>query len=68
MTKVEVKKEGIFIPKALLDELEIEEVTVEVKKHRILIKPKSLTRKVRGIVKSRLTVKELDELYHSLEV
>ncbi len=68
MTKVEVKKEGIFIPKALLDELEIEEVTVEIRKHGILIKPKSLTRKVKGIVKSRLTVKELDELYHSLEV
>jgi len=61
--KIEVKKEGIFIPKGLLEELEIEDVEVVLKEHEILVKPKSLTRKLKGFVKTRLTVRELDQLY-----
>jgi len=63
MVKIEMKEEGIFIPKRLLDELEIEDAEVVLKEHEILVKPKSLTRKLKGFVKTRLTVRELDELY-----
>jgi len=34
-----------------------------VKSYGILIKPRSLSQKVRGIVKKRLSYEELDELY-----
>jgi hypothetical protein len=47
--KVEEKGDGIFIPRELLDELEIE----------------SVAKKLRGIVKTRLSVEELEELYHA---
>ena len=64
-TKIEEKGDGIFIPRELLDELEIGEANVLVRGHEILIRSKSQARKLRGIVKTRLTVKELDELYHT---
>jgi hypothetical protein len=44
--------------------MRIDEANVLVRGHEILIRPKSQARKLRGIVKTRLTVKELDELYH----
>jgi hypothetical protein len=62
--KIEERGNGIFIPRELLDELEIDEANVLVRGHEILIRSKSQARKLRGIVKTRLTVKELDELYH----
>jgi hypothetical protein len=61
--KVEEKGDGIFIPRELLDELEIDEANVLVRGHEI--RPKSLARKLRGIVKTRLSVEELEELYHT---
>lgn len=61
--EIEVKKEGIFIPRKLLEELEIEDAEVVLKEHEILLRPKSVTRKLKGFVKTKLTVKELDELY-----
>jgi len=63
MVEIVVKEEGIFIPKKLLKELEIEDAEVVFKEHEILVKSKSLTRKLRGLVKTGLTVRELDELY-----
>lgn len=63
--KVEEKGDGIFIPRELLDELEIDEANVLVRGHEILIRPKSLARKLRGVVKTRLSVEELEELYHT---
>ena len=63
-TKIEEKGDGIFIPRALLDELEIGEANVLVRGHEILIRPKSQAMELRGIVKTRLTVKELEDLYH----
>jgi hypothetical protein len=63
MEKIEVGKGGIFIPKGLLEELEIEDAEVVLKEHEILVKSKSLTRKLRGLVKSKLALRELDELY-----
>lgn len=63
-TKIEEKGDGIFIPRKLLDELEIVEANVLVRGHEILIRPKSQARKLRGIVKTRLTTNELEELYH----
>lgn len=61
--EIVVKEEGIFIPKRLLKELEIEDAEVVLREHEILVKPKSLTRKLKGFVKTRLTSRELDELY-----
>jgi len=58
--KIEERGNGIFIPRELLDELEIDEANVLVRGHEILIRPKSQARKLRGIVKTRLTVKELE--------
>ena len=49
----------------LLDELEIDEANVLVRGHEIVIRGKSLARKLRGIVKTRLSVEELEELYHT---
>ncbi len=63
--KVEEKGDGIFIPRELLDELEIDEANVLVRGHEIVIRGKSLARKLRGIVKTRLSVEELEELYHT---
>ena len=63
MVKIEMKEEGRFIPKRLLEELEIEDAEVVLKEHEILVKPKARTRKLKGFVKTRLTVRELDELY-----
>ena len=63
MVEIVVKGEGIFIPKGLLKELKIEDVEVVLKEHEIRVKPKSLTRKLKGFVKTSLTIRELDELY-----
>ncbi|MFB0534039.1 MAG: hypothetical protein ACETWR_03540 [Anaerolineae bacterium] len=40
-----------------------EPIEAVVKSYGILIKPRSLSQKVRGIVKKRLSYNELDELY-----
>ena len=40
-----------------------EPIEAVVKGYGILIKPRSLSQKVRGIVKKRLSYEELDELY-----
>ena len=45
--------------------MEIGEANVLVRWHEILIRPKLQARKLRGIVKTRLTTKELEELYHT---
>jgi len=49
----------------LLDELEIDEANVLVRGHEIVIRGKSQARKLRGIVKTRLSMEELEELYHT---
>ena len=63
--KVEEKGEGILIPRKLLDEFEIDESNVKIRGHEILIRPKSRAKKLRGIVKTRLSMGELEELYHT---
>ena len=40
-----------------------EPIEAVVKSYGILIKPRSLSQKVQGIVKKRLSYEELDELY-----
>ena len=60
--KVEEKGDAIFIPRKLLDELEIDEANVLIRGHEILIRPKSRARKLREIVKTRLSVEKLEEL------
>ena len=59
--KVDEKGDGIFIPRKLLDELEIDEANVLIRGHEILIRPKLRAKKLRGIVKTRLSVEELEE-------
>ncbi len=48
-----------MLPKVWHDEL----IEAVVKSYGILIRPRSLSQKVRGIVKKRLSYEELDELY-----
>ena len=60
---VEERKNGIFIPRELLDKLEIEEPNILIRGQEIVIRPKSVARKLRGIVKTRLSMEELEELY-----
>jgi hypothetical protein len=47
------------LPETWLDE----PIEAIVKSYAILIKPRSLSERVRGIVKKRLSHEELDELY-----
>jgi len=57
-------EKNTFISKKIIDELKTEEVDVIVKENYIILKPKSLTQKVRGIIKgSKLSVDELEEMY-----
>lgn len=60
---VEERRDGIFIPRELLDKLEIEEANVLIRGQEIVIRPKSGARKLKGIVKTKLTMEELEELY-----
>lgn len=64
--KYQMKKDGLTISRSLLESAGIgEEVDVLVRDHAIVIKPKSMTDRVRGIVKKTpLTVENLEELYH----
>ena len=64
-TKIEEKGDGIFIPRKLLDELEIDEANVLISVPKLKTHQKVGARKLRGIVKTRLTIKELEELYHT---
>jgi len=47
------------LPKTWFDE----PLEAVVRSHTVLIKPHSLSRKMRGIVKKHLSYEELDELY-----
>ncbi|NOR60610.1 MAG: hypothetical protein GQ469_08290 [Methanosarcinales archaeon] len=62
----ELTNKGLTISRHLLDNVGVgDEIDIITKDHMIIIKPKSMTDRVRGIVKkSNLTVEELDELYH----
>ena len=57
---------GLTISCHLLENVGVDnEIDVITKDHMIIIKPKSMTGRVRGTVKkSNLTVEELDEPYH----
>jgi len=57
-------EKNTFISKKIIDQLRTEDIEVIVKENYIILKPKSLTEKVRGIVKgSKLSDKELEEMY-----
>ena len=59
------EKEGLTISPELIREADLgTSVFVVVKRHLIIIKPKSRTEKLRGVVKNAaVSLKELDELY-----
>lgn len=61
----EIEK-GLTIPSELLKEADLgKDISILVKPNLILIKPKSLTEKYRGIVKdASLSMQELDEIYY----
>jgi hypothetical protein len=63
----EMTKKGLSISHSLLESAGLgDEVEVFTRDHTIIVKSKSMTDKVRGIVKkSPLTVENLDELYHT---
>ena len=63
----ELTKKGLSISHSLLESVGLgDEVEVFTRDHTIIIKSKSMTDRVRGIVKkSPLTVENLDELYHT---
>ncbi|MCD6467610.1 MAG: hypothetical protein J7L10_06800 [Methanomicrobia archaeon] len=57
-------EKNTFISKKIIDQLRTEDIEVIVKENYIILKPKSLTEKVRGIVKgSKLLDEELEEIY-----
>ncbi len=63
----QMKKDGLIIFRSLLQKVGIDEdVDVFTRDHTIVIKPKFMTDKVRGIVKKTpFSVEDLDELYHA---
>ncbi|MCZ7385112.1 MAG: hypothetical protein O8C63_10250 [Candidatus Methanoperedens sp.] len=63
----EMTKKGLSISHNLLESAGLgDEVEVFTRDHTIIVKSKSMTDRVRGIVKkSPLTVENLDELYHT---
>lgn len=63
----ELTKEGLTISRSLLESAGLEsDVDVFAKDHTIIIKSRSMTDRVRGIVKKApLTAEKLDELYHT---
>lgn len=63
----ELTKKGLSISHGLLESAGLgDELEVFTRDHTIIIKSKSMTDRVRGIVKkSSLTVEDLDELYHT---
>jgi len=60
-------KKRFKISRSLLEGVELEsDIDVSAKDHAIIIKSRSLTDRVRGIVKKTpLTGEKLDELYHT---
>ena len=63
----ELTKKGLTIHYSLLERAGLEsDLDVFAKDHTIIIKSRSMTDRVRGIVKKTpLTVEKLDELYHT---
>ena len=63
----ELTKKGLTIHHSLLESAGLEsDLDVFAKDHTIIIKSRSMTDRVRGIVKKTpLTIDNLEELYHS---
>lgn len=62
-----IDKEGLTIPFEVLKEADLgEDISIVVKPNLILINPKSLAEKYRGIVKdASFSMQELEELFYS---
>ncbi len=63
----ELTKQGLTISRSLLESAGLEsDIDVFAKDNTIIIKSRSMTDRVRGIVKKTpLTTEKLDELYHT---
>lgn len=61
---LKVEKGRLSLSQDVLPETWLDEpIEAIVKSYTILIKPRSLSERVRGIVRKRLSYEELDELY-----
>ncbi len=63
----DLTKKGLTIHRSLLESAGLgSDIDVFAKDHTIIVKSRSMTDRVRGIVKKTpLTVEKLDELYHT---
>jgi len=64
VVQLQVKDGELSLSRDMLREASLEDsVTAVVREHLILIKPSSLSAKARGVVRKRLSYRELQELY-----
>jgi hypothetical protein len=64
VVQLQVKDGELSLSRDMLREASLEDsVTAVVREHLILLKPSSLSAKARGVVRKRLSYRELQELY-----
>jgi len=64
VVQLQVKDGELSLSREILREASLEDaVTAVVREHLILLKPSSLSAKARGVVRKRLSYRELQELY-----
>jgi len=64
VVQLQVKDGELSLSRDILREASLEDsVTAVVREHLILLKPSSLSAKARGVVRKRLSYRELQELY-----
>ncbi len=64
VVQLKVKNGELSLSQEMLREASLEDtVSAVVREHLILLKPPSLTARMRGVVRKRLSYRELQELY-----
>jgi len=62
--QLQIQNNTLLLDRGILQEASLEGwVTVIVRDSTILVKPASLTEKMRGLVERKLSYRELDEIY-----
>jgi len=63
-SSLEIQDNTLLLDRGILQEASLEGmVTVIVRDSTIIVKPASLTEKMRGLVERKLSYRELDEIY-----
>ena len=63
-SSLEIQDNTLLLDRSILQEASLEGmVTVIVRDSTIIVKPASLTEKMRGLVERKLSYRELDEIY-----